>query len=145
MSKWKLRFMDIAHAVASWSKDPSTRVGCVIVGPDRQILTTGYNGFPRGIEDAEHRLHDREMKYKLTVHAELNAVIQAARTGVSLNGCDAYVTFPPCPQCVGALIQAGIRRVYYPADVDIPDRWRESLELGASMLVEAGVELAGVE
>ena len=82
---WDIRFMRMAHEVASWSKDPSTKVGCVLV-KDRKIISMGYNGFPRLIEDDLNRLIDREVKYEMTVHAEQNAVITAALHGISTAG-----------------------------------------------------------
>jgi len=82
MTKWDVRFLELAKQIASWSKDPSTQVGCVVVGPDREIRSTGFNGLPRGIEDTEERLNNREMKYPLICHAEENAIMHAARIGI---------------------------------------------------------------
>jgi dCMP deaminase len=135
---WHARFIQLARHIAQWSKDPSTKVGCVVVGQNRQIMSTGYNGFPRGVADTVERLSDRAVKYPMIVHAEENAVAQAARVGVSLNGCTLYVTFPPCTRCARSLIQSGIARVHYPL-VPIPDRWREDVERSLAMLTEAGV------
>ncbi len=87
----------------------------MVVGPDREIRSTGFNGFPRGIEDSPERLNDRERKYPLVCHAEENAIMHAARIGVSLKGCAAYVTWPPCTRCARSLIQAGIDEIAYPA------------------------------
>ncbi|NJK88105.1 MAG: CMP deaminase, partial [Myxococcales bacterium] len=80
--KWDLRFIELAKHVASWSKDPSTQCGCVIVDSSRRILSTGYNGFPAGVTDVYERLHDREVKYRLVAHSEVNAICTAARVGV---------------------------------------------------------------
>ena len=80
--KWDQRFLDLAAHIAGWSKDPSTKVGCVVVGEDREIRSTGFNGFPRGISDDNDRLTDREKKYPLICHAEENAIMHAARIGV---------------------------------------------------------------
>ena len=85
-SKWDLRFIDLARHISEWSKDPSTKVGCVIVGEDREIRSTGFNGFPRGIDDTSERLGDRNQKYPMICHAEENAIMHAARIGVSLKG-----------------------------------------------------------
>ena len=74
-SKWDVRFLELADHISSWSKDPSTKVGCIIVGADREIRSTGFNGFPRGIDDSEERLTDREEKYPLICHAEENAIM----------------------------------------------------------------------
>ena len=80
--KWDVRFLKLAHEVASWSKDPSTKVGCVLV-KGKKVVSVGYNGLPMGIEDSIERLTDRELKYEMTVHAEVNAVTTAALHGVS--------------------------------------------------------------
>ena len=82
--KWDVRFIELAKHISLWSKDPSTKVGCVVVGEDREIRSTGFNGFPRGIDDDDERLMDREKKYPLICHAEENAIMHAARIGVSL-------------------------------------------------------------
>ena len=137
--KWDARFIDLARHISGWSKDPSTKVGCVVVGEDREIRSTGFNGFPRGIEDDSDRLGDREQKYPLICHAEENAIMHAARIGVSLKGCVAYVTWPPCTRCTRSLIQAGIVEVVYPKDIEIPERWEQDFEMSMSMMEEAGI------
>ena len=90
--KWDKRFLHLAKHISEWSKDPSTKVGCIVVGEDREIRSTGFNGFPRGIEDKQERLEDREQKYPMICHAEENAIMHAARIGISLKGTTAYVT-----------------------------------------------------
>ena len=135
---WDVRFMRMAHEVASWSKDPSTKVGCVLV-KDRKIISMGYNGFPRLIEDDLNRLIDREVKYEMTVHAEQNAVITAALHGISTAGSTAYVTFSPCSRCAAVLINAGISTVVVSAAEDIPSRWLKNFQLAAELLNEAGI------
>jgi dCMP deaminase len=139
MANWDARFLRLALHIAEWSKDPSTKVGCVVVGPDREIRSTGFNGFPRGIDDTAERLGDRNKKYPLVCHAEENAIMHAARIGVSLKGCIAYVTWPPCTRCARSLIQAGISEIFYPAALEIPERWREDFDISSAMLDEAGV------
>lgn len=139
MANWDARFLKLATHIAGWSKDPSTQVGCVVVGPDREIRSTGFNGFPRGIEDSLERLNDRTQKYPLVCHAEENAIMHAARIGVALKDCTAYVTWPPCTRCARSLIQAGVREIVYPAGLIIPDRWQEDFALSSSMLAEARV------
>ncbi len=138
---WDKRFLEMATLVSTWSKDPSTKVGCVVVGPHREIRSTGFNGFPRGVADTPERLNDRETKYPLIVHAEENAVAQAARIGQSLHGCAAYVSFPPCARCARLLIQAGVSRVVSPGDQEVPERWTKEIRIAAEMLIEAGVAL----
>ena len=137
--KWDRRFIDLALHISNWSKDPSTKVGCVVVGEDREIRSTGFNGFPRGIKDSIERLEDREMKYPLICHAEENAIMHAARIGISLKDCVAYVTWPPCTRCARSLIQAGVVEVVFPKDIEIPERWVEDFDRSLSMMKEAGV------
>ncbi|MFL2493570.1 MAG: deoxycytidylate deaminase [Candidatus Thalassarchaeum sp.] len=139
--KWDKRFLDLAAHISTWSKDPSTKVGCVVVGEDREIRSTGFNGFPRGIEDDEERLSDRNQKYPLICHAEENAIMHAARTGISLKGNTAYVTWPPCSRCTRSLIQAGVSEVVYPDEIDIPERWQDDFSTASSMMEEAGVKV----
>ena len=107
---WDQYFLGIAQLVSLKSKDRSTKVGAVIVGPDNEIRSTGYNGFPRGLNDeAEHR-HERPAKYMYTEHAERNAIFNAAMHGIPLKGCTMYINFSlfPCTDCTRALIQSGI-------------------------------------
>lgn len=144
-SKWDMRFIGLAQHISTWSKDPSTKVGCVVVGEDREIRSTGFNGFPRGINDDEERLTDREKKYPLICHAEENAIMHAARIGVSLKDSTAYVTWPPCSRCARSLIQAGIREIVYPETGKIPERWIEDFTISDSMLNEAGVAVRTIK
>ena len=137
--KWDVRFVKLAMHIANWSKDPSTKVGCVVVREDREIRSTGFNGFPRGIEDDEERLLDREKKYPLICHAEENAIMHAARIGISLKGSTAYVTWPPCSRCARSLIQSGIKEIIYPTPGEIPERWQEDFDISNAMISEAGV------
>ena len=141
MADWDGRFLGLAAHIAGWSKDPSTQVGCVIVGPDREVRSTGFNGLPRGIADTAERLEDRELKYPLICHAEENAIMHAARIGMSLKGCMVYVTWPPCTRCARSLIQAGVSEAVYPTSAEVPERWRGDFSLASEMLAEAGVTL----
>ena len=140
-SKWDARFLDLAKHISDWSKDPSTKVGCVVVGEDREIRSTGFNGFPRGIEDTAARLNDREQKYPMICHAEENAIMHAARIGLSLKGCTAYVTWPPCTRCARSLIQAGVVEVVYPQESEVPERWLADFEMSTQMMGEAGLTI----
>ncbi len=140
-AKWDGRFLNLAKHISEWSKDPSTKVGCVVVGIDREIRSTGFNGFPRGIEDSMDRLEDREQKYPLICHAEENAIMHAARIGISLKDCFAYVTWPPCSRCARSLIQAGVNEVVFPSDSEIPERWKDDFEIAIGMMEEAGVKV----
>ncbi|MEC8025596.1 MAG: deaminase, partial [Myxococcota bacterium] len=110
-------------------------------GADREIRSTGFNGFPRGIEDDAARLENREFKYPLICHAEENAIMHAARVWVSLRECTAYVTWPPCTRCARSLIQAGIVEVVYPANCEVPERWQKDFDMSSSMMNEAGVKV----
>jgi dCMP deaminase len=136
--RWHQRFLRVAREVASWSKDPSTQVGCVLV-KEKKVLSTGYNGFPKNISDDLNRLIDREQKYEITVHAEVNAVTSAALHGVSTEGATAYVTFNPCSRCAAVLINAGITTVFSDAAAPIPDRWLKNFITASKLLAEAGV------
>ncbi len=140
--KWHGRFLDVADILRTWSKDPSTGVGCVVVGPDREIRSTGFNGFPRGILDDAERLNDRDTKIKIVCHAEENAIFHAARIGVSLKGCSLYVSpWPPCSKCSRAIIQSGIESVFVRNSIQIPERWKSDFELSRSLLKEANVKV----
>ena len=145
MSKWDRRFLELAKQISTWSKDPSTQVGCVVVGPDREIRSTGFNGLPRGIDDTDERLNNREIKYPMICHAEENAIMHAARIGVSLKDCTAYVTWPPCTRCARSLIQAGIVEVVYTEPNNIPERWQEDFIRSTNMMKEAGIKLRTIE
>lgn len=138
MTKWDKRFLDLARHVATWSRDPSTQVGCVIVNPRRQIVSTGFNGFPVGVDDDPARYADRPTKYLMILHAEMNAVLQA---GGDVRGGTAYVTHPPCSQCAAVLIQAGIVRIVtVKPDAGMAERFRDSFAAAEIMLREAEVE-----
>lgn len=136
--KWDIRFLQLAHEVAKWSKDPSTKVGCILV-KGKKVISMGYNGFPAGISDDLNRLEDRSIKYEVTVHAEVNAVTNAALHGVSTKGATAYVTFHPCSRCAAVLINAGISTVVVSAHTINCDRWLDSFRLASSLLNEAGI------
>lgn len=138
---WQRYFLDMAQQVASASKDPSTQVGAVIVDERRRVLGHGYNGLPRGVRDTWERLNDRQTKYRMIVHAEPNALLNAGR---AVEGATLYVwPLPCCCECAKLVIQAGIRRVVAPA-ADV-SRWQESFDIAAEMFSEAGVEMMEVE
>ena len=138
MNKWQRRFFDLARLVATWSKDPSSQVGAVIVDDKKRIVSVGFNGLPMGVEDTAERLNTRELKYELIVHAEANAILTAPK---SVSGCTIYVyPYLPCSRCAGAIIQSGIKRVVV-EDRPIPDRWLENFTLAKTILTEAGVEV----
>ena len=138
LDKWDRRFMGIAREVGSWSHDPGTKVGCVLV-LEKRILSVGFNGFPQNLSDSLELYKDREYKLAVTVHAEANAILNAAKNGAKTQFCTAYVTFPPCSQCAAALIQAGVAKVVCPDPVNAPERWKASFKLANEMLFQAGV------
>lgn len=149
--KWDRRFLHLAQEVSRWSKDPSTKVGAVLVNDLGQIVGTGYNGFPRGVEDTEDRYLDRDRKYKFIVHAEVNAILlagQAAR-GSTLYLYPSFDIPNVCHECAKVVIQGGIKRVVgwtpSPEDRERAKRWADSINTARVMLEEAGVEIDEVK
>jgi dCMP deaminase len=135
MNKWHNRFFELADLVAYWSKDPSTKVGAVIVRPDLTIASIGYNGFPRGVDDT---YTTREDKLLRTVHAEANAIIAAREP---LHDYTLYVTpLHPCANCAGLIIQAGIKYVYYQMPFKLASAWEEHFKVMKQMFDDAGVK-----
>ncbi len=136
--KWHKRFLELAIFISNWSKDPSSKVGAVIVDNNRRIVSTGYNGFPIGVEDLTERLDVKDIKYKMVLHAEENAIMFAKR---DLSDCTLYVSkIPPCSHCAGLIIQSGIKQVFA-QNCEIADRWKESVEYSKTMFNESGVKL----
>jgi len=132
---WDRYFLDVAKAVSSASKDPSTKVGAVIVRPDRTMASFGYNGFARGIADTDERLNDRDTKLKLVLHGEINAILSAREP---LHGYQLYTwPFLTCARCAVHVIQAGFARVVAPVN-DNP-RWADAFKEAQSLYDEAGV------
>jgi dCMP deaminase len=152
--KWDRHFLKMALLIASKSRDNSMGVGCVIVGPDNEIRSTGYNGFPRGVHYNESR-QKRPDKYVWTEHGERNAVYNAARIGVSLKDCTAYVACTdlvkggnaPCAECTRAFIQAGIKEIveYATSPVEDDGTWRSTTRASLQMLNEAGVSIRYID
>lgn len=142
--RWDDKWLQMAWMVSTWSKDRGTKVGCVIVGPHQEVRSIGYNGFPRGADDAEVSWHQRPLKYLATEHGERNAIYNAARLGVSLQGCTLYLhTSPsrlgPCADCGRAIAQSGISRVVQMGPLDDREDWKESCEMALTHLRNAGV------
>jgi dCMP deaminase len=148
---WDEYYLDMATLVASRSEDESTKCGSVIVGTGNQVISTGYNGFPRGVKNLSER-NERPIKYKYFEHAERNAIFNAARSGVSTLASKMYLTGYPCCDCARAIIQAGIGLIVIPEmrkDAAFLLRWKDNLDVALPMLKEAGVvvidkELQGV-
>jgi len=141
-SDWARRFMNLAKEACDWSRDPSTQHGAVIVDSDHNVRAIGCNGFPRGIDDSPERFANREVKLKIVVHAEENACLSCARTGVAARNTVLYVTAPCCAHCAAVIIQAGITKVvmnYDGVDQGFLTRWAGDIELAQQLLREADV------
>lgn len=135
LDKWDVRFLKLAEYIASWSRDPSKKVGAVIVDDKKRIVSLGFNGFPRGVDD-DHRLNDQSLKNEIVIHAEVNAILFANK---DVQGCTMYVwPIPPCSRCAAQIIQTGIARVVAPY-IQESDRWKNSVQLGRDVLDEGGV------
>lgn len=143
VTKWDKRFMRLAREISTWGKDPSRKIGAIAVDSNRRILSTGYNGFPAGIEDSLNRLNDREEKYKYIVHAEKNCIYNACLNGISLKNASLYVWgLPVCSECAKGVIQVGITNVYCGHDNNNDYHtsiWKESFSITKEMFAEAGV------
>jgi dCMP deaminase len=144
MANWDKRYIELAKQVSSWSKDPSRQIGAIIVGDKGQIISQGYNGFPRGISDTSERLNNRELKYKYVVHAEANAIYNAIHNGANTNGSTIYVTgLPVCHECAKAIVQTGIKRVVM--DSEPQDNWLESGNIALDIFKEAEIEIVYIK
>lgn len=133
--------MRVAQEISSWSKDPSKQIGAVAVNSDRRILATGYNGFPKGIEDIPARYEDRTIKYDLVVHAEMNCIYNATFSGISLKDSTMYVWgLPVCHDCAKGIIQVGINRIVI-GMLDSPQKWLDSFEKSRRMFDEADIAI----
>ncbi|MFN7925872.1 MAG: dCMP deaminase family protein [Bryobacteraceae bacterium] len=144
---WDSYYLDICKVVASRSKDPNTKVGCVIVGPANEIRTTGYNSFPRGIRDDVPERLVRPTKYQWIEHAERNAICNAARCGTPLEGCRIYVEIMPCMDCGRAIVQAGIREVVVSAErmgQYSSDYYNQQFAMVEVLFAEAGIRVRRV-
>ncbi len=145
MADWDGRFMRLALHVAEWSKDRSTKVGAVIAGQENEVRSIGYNGFPRNINDDEPSRHERPAKYSWTEHAERNAIYNAARIGVPLEGCRIYLPWFPCIDCARAIVQSGLKElIAFKPDTDHP-KWGEDFKLAISLFDESGVQVRFME
>jgi dCMP deaminase len=146
MMNWQEYFRQIAHTVKLKSKDRNTQIGAVIVGNDREIVSTGYNSFPRGIDDYNNERQERPEKYYWMEHAERNAIYNAARIGVSTKGCTMYLTCGmPCADCTRAIINAGISKIVIESDElgfnAKDERWKDHAARSIIMFIEAGVKI----
>lgn len=147
--RWDRRYLELAKLVSTWSKDPSTKVGAVLVR-DNKVVGTGYNGFPRHVNDYQERYDDRDTKYKFVVHAELNAILQA---GDKADGATLYVYpgFDPpyvCSGCAKAVIQSGVSTIVSyrsTIDEDRRIRWKDELYAANQMIQEAMIFVTDYE
>lgn len=143
MKTWheKLKFFSLAKEYSTWSKDPSTVIGAVAINDERDILSHGWNGFPRKIEDTPERLNDRPTKYKYMVHGEMNCIYNATRMGRSLKESTFFVYgLPVCSECAKGIIQVGVKNVFmcYPEEID--EKWKNSFEETKEFFDEAGIK-----
>ena len=137
---WDKYFVSMLYLVAMKSKDQKTQNATIIVGPDNEIRSTGYNSFPRGIKDGIPERQERPEKYLWIEHSERNAIYNAARVGISLKGCRAYVTGIPCMDCARALAQSGIVEVIIHILKDYKsDLWEEHQKRTLKLLQEADI------
>jgi dCMP deaminase len=137
-SKWDIRFLDLAKLVSSWSKDPSTKVGAVIVDSKNRIVSIGFNGFPHKIKD-DVRLQYRDMKYNRIIHAECNAIMFANKP---LEGCTIYTyPFQPCSTCASMIIQSGISRVVTLPLKEEYDRWIINFRMAQDLFLESNTRI----
>lgn len=146
--KWSQRYLSLAAEVGSWSKDPRRKIGSIIVGKNGEILSQGYNGFPRNVQDKDDRYNDRDLKHMFVVHAEINAILNAARNGTRIEGSTMYLHgLPPCCDCTKAIIQSGIRKLIIQVDGDtkISPNWEKSFEVSRTMLQEAKLKYIVVD
>jgi dCMP deaminase len=150
--RWDRRFLALAEHVAQWSKDPSTKVGAIVVEPSTKlVLGLGYNGFARGVEDTDERLNDRETKYRLVVHAEVNAILAAGlrARGATIYVWPSFMSPPICSDCGKMAIQAGIQEIvgYEVDETNLSDRqlrWKDSIMASRQMWDEAGLRRRGI-
>lgn len=148
--KWKYHFLTVARLASEPSKDRSTKCGCVLVGMRRNVLSSGYNGMPRGMDDTVESRHERPAKYMFMEHSERNAVYNAAYEGVRLANSVAFVTGPPCVDCTRSMIQSGVVAVIIPEfhnfrEQETSERWRESCTVALDMMTECGIHFEVVK
>lgn len=140
VTKWDARYLELAKLVSTWSKDPSTQTGAVIVSPKNRVVALGFNGFPPAIDD-DSRLHDRAQKYEIIIHCEVNAILTAAHP----LDCYTLYTYPflSCSRCASIVIQSGITDVIAPKNTI--ERWEDNLKISRGLFEEAGVDVLEVD
>lgn len=138
---WINRWMQMAVFISSWSKDRSRKVGAVIVDDSQRVVSLGWNGFPRLVNDNIDSRHERPAKYLYFEHAERNAIYNAAANGYVVRGCTIFITLTPCADCARAIIQSGIKKVYCTEANWEDETYKESFKAAKEMFSEAGVQL----
>ena len=141
MSNWDKRFLEMARLVSTWSKDPSSQFGSVIVDNDKRIVSVGFNGFAKGFDDSEERLKDRQFKYRHVLHSEENCILNARQ---DIKGLTIYVTGVPCSLCMSRIAQSGLTKVvcYKPTE-DYLSRW--SVDEPLQVAKECGIIVEQLE
>ena len=139
--KWDQRFIELCDHLASWSEDPSRKVGAVIVGDGNSIISTGYNGLPRGVSTNLEERFDRTdgHKYHWVEHAERNAIFNASRNGITTKQSKIYCSLFPCSDCARAIIQSGISELITREPPSNEVRFAKSMSISMEMLEESGV------
>jgi dCMP deaminase len=141
---WTDYFLNIAEQVKLKSKDHSTQIGAVIVGEDNEVLSTGYNSFPRGMDDSKQERQERPEKYFWFEHAERNAIYNAARVGIPLKGSSIYLTSGlPCMDCARGIVNSGIKVVYckHICTTKNKEKWGESQSKSYQLLLECNIDV----
>jgi dCMP deaminase len=155
IDKWDNHFLQMALHHANLSKDPSTKVGAIIVGPERELISGGFNGLPRLLEDTEERLNNRDLKLQLVIHAEMNAILAAAKLGIKISGCTMYIVAtdntgeiwggPPCTRCLVHTLQAGISQIITYTQKSVPSKWYDDIMYSKELIKEAGIIYQEIE
>ena len=145
---WDEYFISLLAPISQKSKDRSTKVGAIAVGSNREIKSTGFNGFVRGINDDKPERHERPLKYKWTEHAERNLIYNAARNGISLDGCTIFIDWFPCTDCARAIIQSGFKAIiidgrnFSEKEKYWNERWKEDMDISKEMLEKAKIGIS---
>lgn len=140
-TNWDDKFIELVDFISKWSKDKSRGVGAIIVDSCNDILSIGYNGFPRGANDEIQERYNRPIKYKYTEHAERNAIFNAARKGVSLNNAKIYLNSFPCSDCCRVIIQSGIKEVICKKPDLNHKQWGEHFKISLELFNECNIKI----
>ena len=144
MGEWDNYFINLTEQIKLKSKDKSTQIGAIIVNDDHQVLSTGYNSFPRGLNDDLDERQERPEKYFWFEHAERNAIYSAAMNGIPLKGSTMYLSCSaPCMDCARAIVNVGIKKVYCKSEdmTKNKEKWNEHAKRTKILFDECGVDL----